>query len=301
MPIRFLVAILLSLAVFADPEAVAPGSATGLGVLAAAVVLVALAGLGLWARLAWRARRTPDAEALFAWHGRTSALYAWLAIAVYAVVLFLGQWPQTVFGWLPAWMGTDLWLPQRLLILLPFVLLVLVTWIVGHRMSRVVRRAAEMQYGEVRVSVGLPRYLVFQTRTQLLIFLAPYVFVLACHNVAVLACGGGLSDGTEMIVLAVPMLLVYVLSPWLLRVVWSTARMEDGPLRTRLEQVARRAGVYVRDIIVWRTDGLMVNACMTGLGRPLRYVFLTDTLIDSLQPVQVEAVFAHELGHARFR
>jgi STE24 endopeptidase len=44
----------------------------------------------------------------------------------------------------------------------------------------------------------------------------------------------------------------------------------------------------------------MVNACMTGVVRPLRYVFLTDTLLRDFHPAQVDAIFAHELGHARY-
>ncbi|HOI54912.1 MAG TPA: M48 family metallopeptidase [Phycisphaerae bacterium] len=299
MPIRVLVAILLSLSVSAAAES-SPGSGvSALWAPAAATVLIVAVGLGLWGRLARHIRRMTDIESLFVWHGRAMALYAWLAILVYAAVVFVGEWPEAVFAWLPPWRGTDLWLQQRLLILAPYLWLVLITWVIGYRMSSAVRRAAEIGWGGRRPQVRLGRYLVFQVRSQWLVFLVPYGFVLACHNAAVVVWGG-LSAEAETAALAAPMILVYVLSPWLLRVAWSTSRLPDGPLRQRLEAAARRAGVYVRDIIVWRTGGLMVNACVAGLGRPLRYVFLTDTLIESLQPVQVEAVFAHELGHARF-
>jgi STE24 endopeptidase len=300
MPIRVLVAILLSLSVSAAADPSPPPWTLAPASLLGATLVVLAVGLALWGRMAGKARRRAgSAELLFAWHGRAAAFFAWLAIALYAAVLLAGGWPEAVFAALPPWFGSDLWLPQRLLILAPYLWLVTLTWIIGQRMSGIARRVAEAEWGSLRPPVSLRRYLVFQTRTQLLVFLAPYVFVLACHNVTTLAAGG-LSPDAEMLALGAPVVLVYVLSPWLLRAVWSTARMPDGPLRRRLVEVARRAGVRIRDIIVWRTDGMMVNACVAGIGRPLRYVFLTDTLIESLQSVQVEAVFAHELGHARF-
>jgi len=300
MPIRLLAAILLSLLVSAPEDSSAGFHGAAWWASAVATAFLAAVGLGLWGSLTRRIRRTTDIESLFAWYGRAMALYAWLAIVLYAAVVFLGGWAEAVFAWLPPWRGTDLWIPQRLLILAPYLWLVLITWVIGYRMSSAVRRAAEIGWSGRRWQVRLGRYLVFQMRTQWLVFLVPYGFVLACHNVAVVVWGS-LSAEVETVVLAAPMILVYVLSPWLLRMVWSTSRLPDGPLRQRLEAAARRAGVHVRDILVWRTEGLMVNACVAGLGRLVRYVFLTDALIESLQPVQVEAVFAHELGHARFR
>jgi STE24 endopeptidase len=45
----------------------------------------------------------------------------------------------------------------------------------------------------------------------------------------------------------------------------------------------------------------MVNACVTGVLPRFRYVLLTDALIESLSPVEVAAVFGHEVGHVAHR
>jgi STE24 endopeptidase len=45
----------------------------------------------------------------------------------------------------------------------------------------------------------------------------------------------------------------------------------------------------------------MVNACVTGVLPNFRYVLLTDALVESLSPVEVAAVFGHELGHVAHR
>ena len=42
------------------------------------------------------------------------------------------------------------------------------------------------------------------------------------------------------------------------------------------------------------------NAYFTGLGRAKRIVFF-DTLVDRLQPSEIEAVLAHELGHFKLK
>ena len=46
---------------------------------------------------------------------------------------------------------------------------------------------------------------------------------------------------------------------------------------------------------------MMVNACVTGILPGFRYVLLTDALIDSLTPLEMAAVFGHEIGHIAHR
>jgi STE24 endopeptidase len=76
--------------------------------------------------------------------------------------------------------------------------------------------------------------------------------------------------------------------------------MPDGDLRTSLMALAARDGVPVRDVLVAdasrRTTAL--NAYVSGLG-PTRRIVVYDTLLREAPPEQVEAVVAHELGHAK--
>ena len=46
---------------------------------------------------------------------------------------------------------------------------------------------------------------------------------------------------------------------------------------------------------------MMVNACVTGILPGFRYVLLSDALIESLTPLEVAAVFGHEIGHIAHR
>jgi STE24 endopeptidase len=74
--------------------------------------------------------------------------------------------------------------------------------------------------------------------------------------------------------------------------------LEDGPLKIQIEQLLKRCdfasqGLFVMDGSTRSAHG---NAYFTGIGKAKRIVFF-DTLIEKLNPAEIEAVLAHELGH----
>ena len=78
--------------------------------------------------------------------------------------------------------------------------------------------------------------------------------------------------------------------------------LSDKALATRIESLLQRCGFRSKGIFVMdgsrrSTHG---NAYFTGVGNNKRIVFF-DTLMESLQPEEIEAVLAHELGHFRKR
>ncbi|MEK6592508.1 MAG: M48 family metallopeptidase [Pseudomonadota bacterium] len=74
--------------------------------------------------------------------------------------------------------------------------------------------------------------------------------------------------------------------------------MQDAQLKERVERLLARCGFKVKGLMVM--DGSRRsshgNAYFTGFGKTKRIVFF-DTLLARLNPVEVEAVLAHELGH----
>lgn len=78
--------------------------------------------------------------------------------------------------------------------------------------------------------------------------------------------------------------------------------LEDTTLKIRIEQLMNKCG--------FKTNGLFVmdgsrrsshgNAYFTGFGKTKRIVFF-DTLLSRLNPDEIEAVLAHELGHFKHR
>jgi STE24 endopeptidase len=90
---------------------------------------------------------------------------------------------------------------------------------------------------------------------------------------------------------------VLVVSPVILSAIWSTQRLPAGPLRERFVRTCERIGLKYREILLWRTHGMAVNAAVMGFVPPLRYILVSDALLDTLQEDEVEAVFGHEAGH----
>ena len=73
--------------------------------------------------------------------------------------------------------------------------------------------------------------------------------------------------------------------------------MPDSPLRRRLDDMCRRAGVRYRKILVWNTNNHVGNAAVMGVLPWVRYVLLSDVLLERMNDREIESVFAHELGH----
>jgi STE24 endopeptidase len=92
-----------------------------------------------------------------------------------------------------------------------------------------------------------------------------------------------------------------LLAPELLRRILQTEPMPAGPLRQRLQEVCRRHRIGYRDVLLWRTDHNMGNAAVMGLIPQTRYILMSDLLLETMTDEQIEAVFAHEVGHVIHR
>ncbi len=78
--------------------------------------------------------------------------------------------------------------------------------------------------------------------------------------------------------------------------------LEDESLKARVTALMQRCGFAAKGLFVM--DGSRrsahANAYFTGFGAAKRVVFY-DTLLHQLEPTEVEAVLAHELGHFRHK
>ena len=78
--------------------------------------------------------------------------------------------------------------------------------------------------------------------------------------------------------------------------------LADESLKTRIEGLLRRCGFASKGVFVMdgSTRSAHGNAYFTGFGSNKRIVFF-DTLMEKLEPAEIEAVLAHELGHFRLK
>lgn len=179
-------------------------------------------------------------------------------------------------------------------------------WILGFPIERKLHRGDETDASAGQYnSWSLIPYLNFHVRHHLLVIAAPMSLILLAANLThayeePLRSWSG-SYWTPDLLLGLSAAVVFLISPLILRRVWSTVPLESGPLRDSLQAVCDRVGLRCREILVWKSDGLMINAAVMGIVPAARYVLLSDALLDSMSPRQVEAVFGHEAGHVRHR
>lgn len=97
-----------------------------------------------------------------------------------------------------------------------------------------------------------------------------------------------------------PVLLILILAPSLFEKVLQSVPLPPGTLKDRFLALCVKSGLTDVAPRIWRTGTRPVaNAMMTGLFPYQRRVFLTDVLVNSMTPDELDAVLGHELAHAR--
>lgn len=94
--------------------------------------------------------------------------------------------------------------------------------------------------------------------------------------------------------------LIAVLGPALIQRFWGCRPLKPGYERIRIEHICNRAGLSYKDIMLWPLfGGKMITAGVMGLVRRFRYILVTPALLRYLEPVEIDAVIAHEIGHVK--
>lgn len=96
--------------------------------------------------------------------------------------------------------------------------------------------------------------------------------------------------------------ILFVYPKWIAPLFNKFEPLPEGEVRQRVEALLERCGFHSGGLFVMDGSKRSAhgNAYFTGFGRTKRIVFF-DTLLQRLQPAEVEAVLAHELGHFHHR
>lgn len=275
--------------------------------VAVAVATVLPAVLGVL--VARRAVRVLDAEPNHPSHGQ-----AVFGRGMMFIQMLLAAGHGAVFActdWLPLCDRTPIighWLVvPSLLALVPFLLSILLVWITVYPADRAVRQIAVELYllrgKPLRPVWPLLQYVLYNLRHQVLFILVPMLLILAANDI-VMHYRDAIRRVTRVeyaadLLVGFAALAVAVIAPEILRHIWITQRLPDGPLRDRLQSLADRLRLRFRDILIWRSGGMIVNAAVMGVVAPLRYVLITDGMLEQMEDTKIEAVFGHEAGHVK--
>lgn len=292
-----------------------PGRWTVVGQRDVAVSLAAAVGLPvvvviaavLVNRRGLRLLRTGSRSADLAhhYHHRASFVLRAAAVAWFAATMFLTRWPEWFdFQQITPWLQ----IAGDLIALSPFLIAMVLLWIVTYPLENAIR-THDIEGDDIEVNEERPSgwrfsgYLDFHVRHYLLVVAVPMTLILLAADLT-----RGYDEAIRRwahfgwapdILLGAVAVAVFVFAPLMLRHIWRTHSIEAGSIRDRLEDICRRIGLRCRDILVWHSDGMMINAAVMGVVSPCRYVMLSDALLETMSVKQIEAVFGHEAGHVK--
>ncbi|MBL9149308.1 MAG: M48 family metalloprotease [Phycisphaerae bacterium] len=234
----------------------------------------------------------------------TSLAVAWVAVLATAVATLGLGWLETVRGLVGNPPALD-----EMLAVLPAILAMTAGWWNAEPIERRIRESSIVR----RLDEGLPvtptpsrvQFVLERLRSGILLMLVPILIVVALGELAVPIVEARVdAEWRELAAqgaLFACAIATYLVTPLIARVILSLRSMPPGELRDDLVAVCASCGVRVRGILLWDTHYSMVNGAVMGIAAPLRYVMLTDALLELLPRDQVRAVMAHEIGHVRRR
>ncbi len=307
MHVIVLVAFIVAF-VLADPPTLKELKPAGwLAIAATAFYLLGAIMLGwLCRKLTLRGldRRSPGARGTSPWRWRWPAVLTILS----RCWLILGLAGVLASGY-ARWVMEDLRLGSlplvgKLAAVAPFVVALIGIWILDYPCHRRVRLLIGRQSGSDTAAPAwtLGQYLSYNIRFQLLFIVVPIGLIvlltdsLQMYGPLIVPQG----PAGEYLLLGAGIVIalgVFLTAPAIIVRIWRTRPLPDGPLRQRLQQMARHMGFGFRDIRLWLSGGVIANAAVMGLWGPLRYILISDALLDNMDQESIEAVFAHEAGH----
>lgn len=192
--------------------------------------------------------------------------------------------------------------------IIPFLIAVVLVWIAFYPAERAIKQVSLevhlMRGKPVRPVGDVVAYLINNLRHQVLFILIPMLLIMLARDLvqqnarAIKEFAQGYDAITDVII-GSSALLIALITPEILRHVWLTQRLPIGALRDRLLILSQQIGVRCREILVWKAGGAIVNAAVMGVVAPLRYVLITEAMLEQLDDRKIEAVYGHEVGHVK--
>jgi len=230
------------------------------------------------------------------------AIVAWFFAGVFGGATWV-EFVSHAFGPLH---GLPLSLPGMLIGPLPALLAWVGLWWAQYPADRIAREDSYLPLLKGNLPVHAPPTLAaFMDggfRLQILATAVPLLLISLVRDIANLSLlGTGLanprSGEVEAIVSIASALVVLAIAPEPLRRIFKTTRLPESSLRSRLDELCKTARTRYREVLLWNTGYAMGNAAVMGVLPQIRYVMLSDLLLETMTDREIEAVFAHELGH----
>ncbi|MEM9082539.1 MAG: M48 family metalloprotease [Planctomycetota bacterium] len=225
---------------------------------------------------------------------RALAVSALLLGLAHTIAVFVGRWVDHIRNLMGDWILID-----ELVVILPALIGIAGVWWIQFAVERRLRDAAV--FGALagiegrRINVvSAPRFVMSRAQQLFAFLMLPIGLVWSVREGTVFF---GTPDWTELVIV----LGMVVVLPVIMVRVAGTVPITKGELRDAIARVGLKQGARINDIRVWRREDGAMNAALVGTVPGLRAVLVTETLLEGLGEMELEAVVAHEVGHARRR
>lgn len=186
----------------------------------------------------------------------------------------------------------------ELLIVAPFFIILLGTWLVYYDADRAFHETNAYSTFREQSFFSRAGYAFANLRQNLLLTLFPALLMTLQQSITRSFPQTFDSQNTSLMSMAsLPILFIFL--PWMLPKLMGWKSLPLGEGRDRLHAKANRLGLRYRDILVWNTRGMVANAMVLGLLPVARYVVFTDRLLNELSRDETDAVLGHEIGHVK--
>jgi len=219
--------------------------------------------------------------------------HAVLALLIFAINVYGLSLPSFSAAWTPFSMLPTL---QAILYVALFVSYLAILWACAHRSyqilyhSSVSRRAYVVSNISFAMPVLLP-WIVLSSVSDL-VWVLPFE---ALKEFISTPLG-------EVLFFLLFLFVVALFGPLLIQKFWQCEPLAAGSHRARIENLCRSVNLGYRNILHWPIfEGRIITAGVMGLVKRFRYILVTRALLDLLDPDEIDAVIAHEIGHVKHR
>jgi len=235
------------------------------------------------------------------WHNVLETLYrCWLIVGQGGLVACgYGQWAAITVG------HYNIPLLEKIVLLGPFFVTLILGWALDYRFHLAIRSGGDSEHTQTPAYWSRSQHILYNIRHMLLFTIVPVGLILLVMDILEMYVLQSIPIAAqEAVYLTTSLgtaLMVFMAAPLLITRIWRTRRLEPGPLRTDLEEICGNLKLTYRDILVWESDGVIANAAVIGLIAPVRFILVSDGIVDRLERHHIRAVFAHEGGHITAR
>jgi len=175
-----------------------------------------------------------------------------------------------------------------------FICYLSIIWASAHKSYRMLFKTDDSRQSYVwsNISFSIPVLLPWLLLSGILDFINSLPFELPKQLLAT-------TEG-QVIYFLIFLFAIAIIGPAIIQKFWRCKPLENGPDRSRIEFLCKKAGLKYANILYWPAFGSrMITAGVMGLVKKFRYILVTGPLLSFLEPDEIDSVIAHEIGHIK--